>query len=271
MTIVDSPTETSTHDEAQLLFQEARHRRRRRWLVSGIVASILLAVIGLTLNATLGHQEQWFVAVVDRLVLGETSRCIGRHVQPPRPVLCYAPPPSLAATQSAATGPLPTCAPASELTATNLGVEPDPNSADGYTSNFNMPTDPKFAGYQSTSAANDNLNSTVLLPAWSSSQGTGRYVLGPAGLTGSAVQSARAQLINNQWAVNITLTDKGSVEWDKLAQQQFHAIIGIDVGGKVVSAPITQPSQVTFSSFNGHMQITGSFNEQQAKALAAQL
>jgi hypothetical protein len=270
VTIVDSPTETSSHDEAQLLFQKARQRRRRRWLISGIVASIVLAVLGFTLNARLGQATRGSLPSVSAASSAKPAGALGGAFSL-RPVLCYAPPPSLAAAQSAATGPLPTCAPASELTATNLGVEPDPNSADGYTSNFNMPTDPKFAGYQSTSAANDDLNSTVLLPAWSSSQGTCRYVLGPAGLTGSAVKSARAQLINNQWAVNITLTDKGSVEWDTLAQQQFHAIIGIDVGGKVVSAPITQPSQVTFSSFNGHMQITGSFNEQQAKALAAQL
>ena len=131
--------------------------------------------------------------------------------------------------------------------------------------------DPQFATYPSTAQSNDNVNDNVLLPASASNQGTERYVLGPAGITRSAIKSARAQLVNNQWVVNITLTDEGAVQWDTLAQEQFHAIIGIDVGGKVVSAPITEPSQTSFSSFNGQMQVSGSFTEQQAKALAAQL
>jgi hypothetical protein len=270
VTIVDSPTERSIHDEVQLLFQEARHRRRRRWLISGIVASILLAVVGFTLNATLGHRSSGSLPSLIASSSAKPAGALGGAFSI-RPVLCYAPPPSLAAGQSALTGPLPTCAPASELTATNLGVEPDPNNVNGYTSNSNIPIDPKFAGYQSTSPADANLTGTVLLPAWLPNQGGDRYVLGQAGLTRSAVKSARAQLINNQWAINITFTSEGSVEWDTMAQQQFHALIGIEIGGKVVSAPITQPSQVTFSSFNGHMQITGGFNEQQAKTLAAEL
>jgi preprotein translocase subunit SecD len=56
-----------------------------------------------------------------------------------------------------------------------------------------------------------------------------------------------------------------------LGRARLHAIIGIEIGGKVVSAPIMQPTQSSFSSFNGQMQISGSFNEKQAKALAAEL
>jgi preprotein translocase subunit SecD len=136
---------------------------------------------------------------------------------------------------------------------------------------FQRPGGPAVRYLPSTAQSNDNVSDTVLLPASASNQGTERYVLGPAGITRSAIKSARAQLVNNQWAVNITLTHEGALQWDTLAQQQFHAIIGIDVGGKVVSAPITEPSQPSFSSFNGQMQVSGSFTEQQAKALAAQL
>src|SRR5664280_2127891 len=186
-----------------------------------------------------------------------------------RPALCYAPAETLAKGAAATTGALPTCTASSALTSTNLAVKPDSSNVNGYTSNNNIPVDPQFATYASTTT--DDKNATVLLPGTSSSQGTGRYVLGPAMLTGTAVKSASAQLVSNQWAVSIVLTGPGSTAWDALSQQQFHAIIGIDLDGQVISAPITQPSQTGFTSFNGQVQISGSFTQDQAKTLATEL
>jgi preprotein translocase subunit SecD len=186
-----------------------------------------------------------------------------------RPARCYAPAETLAKGALATTGALPTCAASSALTSTNLAVKPDSSNVNGYTSNNNIPVDPQFATYASTTT--DDKNATVLLPGTSSSQGTGRYVLGPAMLTGTAVKSASAQLVSNQWAVSIVLTGPGSTAWDALSQQQFHAIIGIDLDGQVISAPITQPSQASFTSFNGQVQISGSFTQDQAKTLATEL
>jgi preprotein translocase subunit SecD len=60
------------------------------------------------------------------------------------------------------------------------------------------------------------------------------------------------------------------VAWDALTRQQFHQIIGVVVNGQVMSAPITQPAQSAWSSFNGQVQISGSFTEKQAKAIAAE-
>ena len=111
----------------------------------------------------------------------------------------------------------------------------------------------------------------MLLPGSAGNGCTGRYVLGPAGMTGTAVKSASAQLNNGQWAVNLNLTGAGASQWDTLAQQQFHAIIGIDLDGQVISAPITQPTQRRFTSFDGQVQISGSFTENQAKTLATDL
>src|SRR5664280_1031386 len=188
-----------------------------------------------------------------------------------RPALCYAPAETLAKGAAATTGALPTCAAGSALTLTNLAVKPDSSNVNGYTSNNNVPVDPQFATFPSTPATSDDKNATVLLPGTSSSQGTGRYVLGPAMLTGTAVKSASAQLVSNQWAVSIVLTGPGSTAWDTLSQQQFHAIIGIDLDGQVISAPITQPSQAAFTSFNGQVQISGSFTQDQATTLATEL
>ncbi|HEX3839719.1 MAG TPA: hypothetical protein VHU85_02900 [Acidimicrobiales bacterium] len=235
------------------------------------MASSLLAALGFTLSATLGQSSRGPSPSV-----GDSSSAkpatVSSNAFSIRPVLCYAPPLTSGSGQASSTRPLPTCAPSSELTATNLGVKPDPSSANGFTSNSSVVrADPQFSGYPSTPLANDNPNDTVLLPAQSSQQGNIRFVLGPAAITRSAVKSASAHLVNNQWTINITLTGEGSTQWDALAQSQFHAIIGIDIGGKVVSAPIVQPSQTSFSSFDGQMQISGSFNQKQAEALAASL
>jgi preprotein translocase subunit SecD len=187
-----------------------------------------------------------------------------------RPALCNAPPLTVAKGKKPTTGPLPTCSSSTALTATNLDVVPNSNNVNGYTSNIdNIPEDTSFATYPSTPSTNDNKNATVLLPG-TAAEGTARYVLGPAQLTGTAVKSASAQLNNGQWAVNLSLTGAGSTAWDNLAKAQFHAIIAIDLDGQVISAPITQPTQSSFTPFNGSVQISGSFTEDQAKTLATE-
>jgi preprotein translocase subunit SecD len=188
-----------------------------------------------------------------------------------RPGLCYAPALTLAKGAKPSTGPLPTCSPSTQLTAANLQVTPNSSNVNGYTSNSNIQADPQFGTYPSTTPDNDNKDATVLLPGSAGTQSTGRYVLGPAGMTGTAVKSANAQLNSGQWTVNLTLTSDGSAQWDALAKQQFHAIIGIDLDGQVISAPITQPTQSSFTSFDGQVQISGGFTEDQAKTLATDL
>lgn len=187
-----------------------------------------------------------------------------------RPALCYAPPLTLSPGERPSPGPLPTCSPASQLSASNLQVSPNPNKIDGYSSNSNIPPDSQFATYPSTSPTSDKENTTVLLPAspWT---GGGRYVLGPAGLTNTAIKSASVQHVNGQWAINLDLTGRGAAQWDAMARQQFHATVGIDLNGQVISAPITQPSQSSFTPFNGQVQISGGFSEVHAKGIAAEL
>jgi hypothetical protein len=174
-----------------------------------------------------------------------------------RPVLCYAPPVALPHGGSPSTGPLPACSPSSQLTAANLQVTPDTGNVNGYTANTAVPADPAFATYASTSPSGNQEGTTVLLPGISG-LGTNRYVLGPAGL----------QLVDGQWSVDVTLTGQGSAAWDVLAHQQFHQIVGVDIDGTVISAPIIQPTHSSFSSFDGQMQISGGFPEAQALAIA---
>jgi len=183
-----------------------------------------------------------------------------------RPALCGAPVHSVPKGSTASTGALPTCSSTSALTATNLAV----NTSTQQATQTPQP-DPQFATYPSTSALNDAKSDTVLIPALTGNTYS-RYVLGPAQVTGSEIKSANASLDTaGQWTVNITFNSAGATAWDTLAQEQFHAIIGIDLDGQVISAPVTQPTQSSFTSFDGQVQISGSFTENQAKALATEL
>jgi preprotein translocase subunit SecD len=56
-----------------------------------------------------------------------------------------------------------------------------------------------------------------------------------------------------------------------MASKYFHEVIGIELDGVVQSAPITQPNQSAFSSFNGQVQISGNFTQTSAQQLAVAL
>ena len=128
---------------------------------------------------------------------------------------------------------------------------------------------PTLAAYPSTTA--DNPKAVVLQPGLPGSGGL-RYLEGPAELTGRAVKTALAQQNQlGQWVVNITLTSAGSAGWDAMTQKYFHEIIGIELDNVVQSAPITQPQQTSWNSFNGSVEISGSFTQQSAQALAIAL
>lgn len=202
------------------------------------------------------------------LMSGCTSSTPASNTFSVRPVLCYAAPFSSPSAASSPSG-LPVCGSAYQLTAANLNVN----------SSTQMPTaaigpDPAFAHVPSTPTSQERLSSTVLLPGVigiTVTRGT-RLILGPAAITKVDVQQASANYENGAgWWVNVTGTSAGSRAWDQLAQRQFHAYTAIVVNGVVITAPLMQPAQPTFSSFAGRMQIADNFTEQSAQALAAEL
>ncbi len=205
-----------------------------------------------------------------------------------RPVLCTAIPLTLApatnATKTSAAKPaqkpisgdknLPACGAQYATTLANLDVTPN-SSVQGYSSNTPSP-DPGFAQYKSTSTDTPNYpHNTVLLPSLptsgSSIKDSLRYVLGPEQMTGNAIGSAVAQQSQTgQWEVNYTLRGAaGSALWDKVAEENFHLLLGIELDGVVQSAPLIQPTQDTFTSFDGQGTISGgNMTEADAKSLA---
>jgi preprotein translocase subunit SecD len=170
-------------------------------------------------------------------------------------------------------GTIPACTASSQLTAANLNVTPNSNVAAGYTSN-NVPPDTQYVTSPSTSVQKpDYAKSTVLLPglaASGSANGGERYVLGPSQMTGHSIASATAtQNATGQWVVDYNLAGAaGSALWDKVAAQNFHQLLGIELDGQVYSAPIIQPTQTSFSSFQGRGEISGSLTQGDAQNLA---
>jgi len=192
-------------------------------------------------------------------IVGETAQLLFR------PVLCEA------ATGTKLTpvapGKLPTCAPQYTLSAANLNVAVNPNSAAGYTYNSSIPPDPAFTNLATTPSNKDFKPDEVLLPLLG--QRGVRLVLGPSQLTGTAISKAVAQQDQvGAWVVNYNLTSTGSPEWDAVAKANFHQQLAIELDGVVQSAPLIQPTQNSFTSFAGSGQISGSFTESSAKALA---
>jgi hypothetical protein len=215
----------------------------------------------LTLLFALGH--------VSSSAGGHTGRAQG--VVYFRPVLCFVPAYDAAARVPVTLTPS-SCSASSRLDGSNLRVAPG-ESSNRYTSHT-VPPDGALAGVPSTTPGRETASAIVLLPADSrpADSTAQRYLLGPAEMTSAAI--ARASATRNQagaWVVDYTTTTRGTVLWDRVAEENFHALLGIDLNGVVVSAPIIQPTQTSFTSFDGRGEISGGLDRAEAMDLARAL
>ena len=88
-------------------------------------------------------------------------------------------------------------------------------------------------------------------------------------MSSASVDDARASRIRTgAWVVDYAVAKEDAVQWDKVAERSFHEFLGVDFQGKVVTAPIIQPSQSSFTSLNGLGEISGDFTKAEALALA---
>jgi preprotein translocase subunit SecD len=143
-----------------------------------------------------------------------------------------------------------------------LPPERKPDPATTTTTTPDTAPTPKPEEIPTTPREQDTPEATVVLP---DKDGTTRYSLGPAELTGKAVRTARAAYNpqGGQWAVDFTLTGEGSALFDALAAKNVGKQVAIVLDGVVQSAPVIQQA-----SFGGKGQISGNFKERSAKDLA---
>ncbi len=100
-----------------------------------------------------------------------------------------------------------------------------------------------------------------------------RYSVGSAALTGTAVRDAKAQFLGSAegWVIDLALSHQGATTFNQLAAVSFPRSppeneVAIVLDGVVQSAPSFQTD-----SFNGDVEISGTFTETEAKDLAGAL
>ncbi|HZU78911.1 MAG TPA: hypothetical protein VE991_03250 [Acidimicrobiales bacterium] len=183
-----------------------------------------------------------------------------------RPVLCFADPRPPGAVSNAVSLPTGCSAPVYESSAANLSVD----IRSGVPAHPVSP-DPVLTDLPSSTPDFDATHPTVsvLLPAGPSPGNQDlRYLLGPAGVDGSSITKARVEHQSGAWTVLVDFSSDGARAWDRLAEQQFHAYVAVDVDGVVFSAPLVQPTNTSFTSFLGEVQISGALDQSGAARLA---
>ena len=107
------------------------------------------------------------------------------------------------------------------------------------------------SGIPTTPAPEDDATKEVVLPEVKDKNGnvTARYLLGPAFLTGSAVETAARQFDQNgnEYVVSLTLKggDNGIDTWNKVAQQCFNGEATCPAGARPDAARSPSPSTAT--------------------------
>jgi preprotein translocase subunit SecD len=117
-----------------------------------------------------------------------------------------------------------------------------------------------------TPEAQDQRAATVVL---CSRDGKTRYQLGPTTFTGRLVTSADARFAAGEgWTVELNLNGEGASKFNQLAAQEYpkQGAVAIVLDGIVQSAPVFQAP-----SFDGPVQISGSFSQGDAEDLATVL
>jgi hypothetical protein len=258
ITIVEAPA------PVEVLIPEARHRQRRRYRRSAFLISLVALLVGALVALLITITSNGPITAP-----GPTRASVAVASRPTvliRPVLCFAWP--YLANQKES-GALPPCAVAYQLTTTALNVVPTPSNG-GYSENNPNP-DPTFAGYPSS--AGDSPTHTVLIQGLAGGPATAqRFLLGPSEIRLSAADVTSASAHKDrigQWVVSVHLSTGGAAAFDRIAEENFHQLLAIDVGGKVVSVPLIQPTQTSFTSFDGAMEISGALSAANARAVAA--
>jgi hypothetical protein len=173
-----------------------------------------------------------------------------------RSVTCYAG----AQSGPITTSPLPTTCSGPQYSA-HTATPDDSSSATRFLAPTILP-DPALSSYASTTPAQDaaSPNASALLPILNRSRSSviQRFLVGPTLLTLSA-KVASATVVSapfsGGWLINVRLNPSESQLWDQVASEYFHRQLAVDLNGVIVEAPLIQPDNTSFHSFDGQMQL----------------
>jgi preprotein translocase subunit SecD len=101
-----------------------------------------------------------------------------------------------------------------------------------------------------------------------STDGTTKYLLGPAVIEGTQITSASAGTLSTtgEWIVNVNFNSKGAATWATYTAANVGNQVAVTLDGRVVSAP-----RINGAIPGGSTQISGSFTQVSATELANQL
>ena len=88
------------------------------------------------------------------------------------------------------------------------------------------------------------------------------YLLGPAELTGEALDDVTAVLVGQHWMLNIVFNNNGAAMFDAMAVANFGEQVAIVVDGVVQSAPL-----INATEFGGEAVISAAYNESEVGQL----
>jgi hypothetical protein len=265
---------------AEVLIPEARRHQRQRYRRGGAFLVILALVVAAIVVSALLLWRGGAAEGGPQSVPKPDAAASRSGVAYFRPMLCFAAPYDAPAGSVPGAVPrgtelIPPCSAGSLLSPANIAVDPGASSPQGYSSRDIAP-DPLYATYPSTSVQKSGYSSsTVLLPGLNGACGEvrgWRCVLGPAEMSSRSVEKATVtQTAHGQWVVDYSTTDAGAPLWDRVADENFHQYLGIEVDGVVYTAPLIQPLQSAYSSFDGRGELSGNLNRSDAVHLAQAL
>jgi len=176
--------------------------------------------------------------------------------------------------------PSTTVDPAAPVTDGTIPGDSTPSTVPGETTSTTVKTVgglPEGVCLDGLSAEAQNPNGQAILPQCKALELIGSYGVGPVALTGSSLDTARASISGNgQWLVDPSFKSgaDGIGQFNAIAGQCFAKLstcptgqLAIVLDGRVLSAPEIQ--QASFEA--DRIQISGSFNERDAKDLATAL
>jgi preprotein translocase subunit SecD len=131
--------------------------------------------------------------------------------------------------------------------------------------------DQATAAYATLTCDANNTTGEVSRPqdyvAACSTDGTAKYLLGPAIIEGTQISDASAgtQSTTGEWVVLLDFKSQGRTTWADYTAANVGKNVAFTLDGRVISAPTIQ------SAINGQTTITGSFTQASATELANQL